>query len=178
MLTLKQARRMVAKSRRRVWRLSRKLAPEYNVIAGDNGLAGYYAETVIPWAIRERRYSQMPGAQEVCAEFLRRLPVLWAMETEHRDRAWARYRTKVDTRIGPDLMEVPEYEMGQGCPVCGAEMDFIECDHCGGEGGRDNDALMEEDPLWYDGVEWESCGECQGKGGWWHCYRAPHEKVR
>jgi len=45
--------------------------------------------------------------------------------------------------------------------------EWEECFVCWGKGGRDNDDLMEEDPLWYDGVEWETCEECHGKGGWY-----------
>lgn len=73
------------------------------------------------------------------------------------------------TRTGPDLLEVPDEEYGPPCTRCGAEMDRIECDACGGEGGRDGDQLMEEDPLWYDGVEWEDCEDCHGEGGYWLC---------
>ena len=40
------------------------------------------------------------------------------------------------------------------------------------------DTLMEEDPLWYEGVEWERCDDCGGKGGWLECPALPHaEKV-
>jgi len=35
---------------------------------------------------------------------------------------------------------------------------------------RDEDDLMAEDPLWYEGVEWETCQACHGDGGWWQCY--------
>ena len=195
MLTLKQARRMVAKSRRRVWRLARQIRPSVTIIAGDNGLAGYYAEDWIP--------QRMPEAQKVCAAYVRRLHALWDLETEARGRAWrmAVYRaaTQVSSIDGAPIIglageftietiELPALDHGQDgdellqdiadyyaesqpCRVCGAEMDWIECDHCGGEGGCDNDALMEEDPLWYDGVEWEDCTECDGKGGWWRCYQ-------
>jgi DnaJ-class molecular chaperone len=80
------------------------------------------------------------------------------------------------TRIGPDLLEVPDDEpAGPPCTVCGAEMERIACNTCGGEGGRDSDALMEEDPLWYDGVEWERCEDCQGEGYYWLCWNAPHK---
>lgn len=56
------------------------------------------------------------------------------------------------------------------CEKCGNELDWEECIQCHGEGGRDNDQLMEEDPLWYDGVEWERCEECKGTGGWQYCW--------
>lgn len=67
-----------------------------------------------------------------------------------------------DLYDGYDEYDVP-------CYACGASLEWIGCDVCGGEGGRDGDALMEEDPLWYDGVEWEDCDQCSGDGGWWWC---------
>jgi hypothetical protein len=82
MLTLKQARRMVAKSRRRVWRLARQIRPSVMIIAGDNGLASYYAEEWIPEIARERHYPRMLEAQEICATYQRRLFALWDMEDE------------------------------------------------------------------------------------------------
>ncbi len=45
--------------------------------------------------------------------------------------------------------------------------EWIECDDCGGEGGRDGEELMQEDPLWYDIDDWEPCQTCHGKGGWY-----------
>lgn len=65
---------------------------------------------------------------------------------------------------------------GPYCPICGAELERVECDTCGGEGGFDGDQLMEEDPLWYDGVDWEDCSDCRGKGAFWECPNAPHNK--
>jgi len=55
------------------------------------------------------------------------------------------------------------------CKDCGQELDYIECDQCGGEGFFDGEQLMEEDPLWYDVDDTEDCEQCAGKGGWHWC---------
>lgn len=77
----------------------------------------------------------------------------------------------------------PDYVV-EICSVCGLELDWVECCECGGNGGFDNDELMalarppramEEDPLWYDGIEWETCQACHGEGGWTECPALPHE---
>lgn len=39
----------------------------------------------------------------------------------------------------------------------------------GGEGGRDGYELQEEDPLWFGPDDWETCEQCNGKGGWPLC---------
>lgn len=70
---------------------------------------------------------------------------------------------------GPDYEPIP-------CNRCGAELEWVDCQSCGGEGGRDEDDLMEEDPLWYDGVEWERCDDCRGEGGWLECPALPHRE--
>lgn len=72
-----------------------------------------------------------------------------------------------------ELGELAE-DAGPWCGVCGAELERVECDTCGGEGGRDGDELMSEDPLWYDGVDWEDCADCKGQGAFWECPNAPH----
>lgn len=41
--------------------------------------------------------------------------------------------------------------------------DWIECWSCGGEGFHE---LYDEDPLWYDEDDIETCEECAGAGGW------------
>lgn len=63
-----------------------------------------------------------------------------------------------------DVHEEPEL-----CPTCDGEKEWVECWHCHGDGGFDSDALMEQDPLWYDGVAWEACRECEGRGGFYLC---------
>jgi hypothetical protein len=74
--------------------------------------------------------------------------------------------------IGPDLIERYEDENDpfEYCPKCSTPMDWIECDQCGGEGFFDGERLMEEDPLWYSEYDTEDCTDCNGRGGWWHCF--------
>lgn len=55
------------------------------------------------------------------------------------------------------------------CKHCGQELDYEECDYCGGEGFIDGERLQEEDPLWYDADDTERCEQCSGKGGWHFC---------
>lgn len=52
------------------------------------------------------------------------------------------------------------------CPECGSDLDFAECDDCGGEGMV---SRFEEDPLWYDEDDLFPCSRCLGKSGWWYC---------
>jgi len=71
------------------------------------------------------------------------------------------------TRPGDD-------EPWYACARCGSsDIEFIDCEQCNGEGGFDGDRLMEEDPLWYEGVEWENCDDCHGAGGEWCCNECP-----
>lgn len=56
------------------------------------------------------------------------------------------------------------------CKKCGCcVMEWVECWNCGGEGGRDGEELMMEDPLWYSEDDFEECDVCNGKGGWNVC---------
>lgn len=212
MLTLKQARRMVAKSRRRVWRFYRERGTPISPPQGmdPTGYALWMAEDPMHHHSRTGR-----AFVPVVEEFRRRFDALNRMEALASERAWRMAVYRAATQVSPidgapiigltgdftietielpaldhgqdsdellqdiaDYYADPDYEAGldadlysEPCSVCGAEMGWVECNYCGGEGGRDNDALMEEDPLWYDGVEWEDCTECDGKGGWWHCYQ-------
>jgi hypothetical protein len=54
------------------------------------------------------------------------------------------------------------------CSTCGAGVEPIECETCGGEqvDGHDcgEDCCMCLDPE--DNLQ---CDTCQGKGGWWRC---------
>jgi hypothetical protein len=58
------------------------------------------------------------------------------------------------------------------CEICGNSTYWEECWQCGGEGGRDGDDLTEEDPLWYDEDDFETCDICQGKVGFYLCGNA------
>jgi hypothetical protein len=55
------------------------------------------------------------------------------------------------------------------CKHCGRELEWIECDQCGGEGYFDWETLQDEDPLWYGPDDTERCEQCRGDGGWWWC---------
>ena len=59
---------------------------------------------------------------------------------------------------------------GPYCAACGAELDWEDCDQCGGEGEFDWETLQFDDPLWYDEDSVELCSQCAGKGGWWVCH--------
>lgn len=59
------------------------------------------------------------------------------------------------------------------CPVCMAEMEWVECYQVGCEDGYYD--AWEDDPLWYSPGETERCETCQGKGGWLQCLNLPHE---
>ena len=55
------------------------------------------------------------------------------------------------------------------CEHCGDEMDWEDCDQCGGEGEFGWETLQFEDPLWYSEDDIEMCEQCEGMGGWWLC---------
>lgn len=63
------------------------------------------------------------------------------------------------------------------CTTCGGYMDWVDCWQCGGEGGRDGEELMMEDPLWYCEDDFETCDICNGAGGYWECGSLPHDEV-
>lgn len=68
-----------------------------------------------------------------------------------------------------------EDDMDEDMPICGScqnEMEWEDCWQCGGEGGRDGDDLMAEDPLWYSPDDFEVCDICYGKGGYFVCHNA------
>ena len=55
------------------------------------------------------------------------------------------------------------------CARCGSDVEWFECEHCGGEGETAPGELHEEDPLWYDEDDSEPCHQCGGAGGWRFC---------
>lgn len=67
------------------------------------------------------------------------------------------------------LEPIEEYDTEPLCEHCGQELEYIECDQCGGEGYFDWETLQFDDPLWYDPDDTERCGQCDGKGGWHWC---------
>ena len=66
--------------------------------------------------------------------------------------------------------ELENIGMGPACPQCGKDTDWLPCSQCFGNGGRDGEDLMEEDPLWYSVDDFETCDLCEGQGGWWRCW--------
>lgn len=67
----------------------------------------------------------------------------------------------------PDELE--HIGMGFDCAECGNPTSWLPCWNCGGEGGWDDEELMEEDPLWYGPGDYRRCDECRGKGGHPYC---------
>lgn len=164
MLTLKQARRMVAKSRRRVWRFYRERGTPISPPQGTDptGYALWMAEDPM-------HHHSCTGRAfvPVVEEFRRRFDALNRMEALASERAWQMAVYRAAIQVSPidgapiigltddftiETIELPALDHGQdgdellqdiveyyadsrACVVCGAEMDWIECDHCGGEGG-------------------------------------------
>lgn len=81
---------------------------------------------------------------------------------EFRHEHGVRFRESV-----PQLFHVDEDETCPRCRCCTTEWE--ECWKCGGEGGRDGEELMSEDPLWYMPDDFETCDVCNGNGGWNTC---------
>ena len=52
------------------------------------------------------------------------------------------------------------------CATCEQELDWVECEACGGEGEYD---CYEEDPMWYGPGDMKACAQCGGTGGWYWC---------
>jgi hypothetical protein len=55
---------------------------------------------------------------------------------------------------------------GATCSACGSDLEWVDCEHCGGEGEYE---CYEEDPLWYDEDDMKACAQCGGTGGWYWC---------
>ena len=63
------------------------------------------------------------------------------------------------------MVDMPD---GYGeCQKCGCSAYWYDCSNCGGKGYHDD--LWEQDPLWYDEGDTETCDWCKGEGGHWHC---------
>lgn len=71
-------------------------------------------------------------------------------------------RTSVRPAVESDCINIC-----QSCKCC--EMDWVDCWRCGGEGGDDGEALMEEDPLWYGPDDFRPCDVCRQAGGFSTC---------
>ena len=74
------------------------------------------------------------------------------------------------------MTDIEEDDYDDDCPECGSYMQWIECHQCGGEGGRNGEDLMSEDPLWYSPDDFEVCDICNGKTGWYACSNAKNHK--
>lgn len=61
----------------------------------------------------------------------------------------------------PDIDGSEPDEDYEYCEVCGHELEYEDCQQCGGEGGR---YPAEDLPLEYDPSEWEQCEMCGGTG--------------
>jgi hypothetical protein len=74
----------------------------------------------------------------------------------------------------PEPLE--NYYVFPACEICSAEMERVECWHCGGEGGFHDCGedccccLYPEDNLN------EACQECRGEGSYWQCPNVPHQE--
>jgi hypothetical protein len=55
------------------------------------------------------------------------------------------------------------------CARCGSSVTRVDCWKCGGEGESAPGELYEQDPLWYDEDDTETCDVCGGTGGWLRC---------
>lgn len=71
------------------------------------------------------------------------------------------------------LLEVGHEEAPEYCPICGAELEWMECQAGCDDGQIDG---YEEDPMWYSPGETYRCSACKGKGGWLECPNLPHQE--
>ncbi len=65
----------------------------------------------------------------------------------------------------------PPYDHEDRCPVCGANLEWQECDAPGCDDGYITN-LHELDPMWYDEGDAELCDQCEGVGGYPVCPNA------
>jgi hypothetical protein len=72
----------------------------------------------------------------------------------------------------PDFLDDDE-RYPKSCEVCGWDMEWAECHMIDCEDGAYD--LGEEDPINYAPGTYDTCRECDGKGGWWYC---PNDKCQ
>ncbi len=65
----------------------------------------------------------------------------------------------------------------ESCPKCGNGMVIRTCGRCGGEGCSEPGELYEQDPLWYDQDDVETCPECSGHGTHEWCQKCGWDHV-
>jgi hypothetical protein len=184
MLTLKQARRMVAKSRRRAWRWARRLEVAdmgHRHIPGapyDNGATGYLVETFLPGVVTG--YLNRIAVKSISAEFCGRWDALSRLEIEAQDRAWVKAQARGLPALdhGQDgdelLQDIANYYADvRFCSACGARQEWERCYQCGGE-GLDGHDCGEDVCCCLEPEDNEACDVCRGEGGWYVCPNAPH----
>lgn len=59
------------------------------------------------------------------------------------------------------------------CARCGSSIAWERCGNCGGEGVTQLGELYEQDPLWYEPGDYESCHQCDGEASWGICLSSP-----
>lgn len=57
------------------------------------------------------------------------------------------------------------------CPICGTDLERVDCPVCMGEGEFD---LHEDDPLLFAPGEIDPCTWCDGEGSYLECPNLPH----
>ena len=55
------------------------------------------------------------------------------------------------------------------CARCGSSVEWEQCGACGGEGITGPGELYEQDPLWYDPDDYETCHQCGGEASFPSC---------
>lgn len=71
--------------------------------------------------------------------------------------------------MADDIGQLDNDEQMATCSQCERELEWVECEQCGGEGEFDWETLQDWDPLWYDEDDTEPCAQCGGVGGWYWC---------
>jgi hypothetical protein len=61
-----------------------------------------------------------------------------------------------------------QYEGGPYCEHCEHELEWVDCDQCGGDGMGDHDCGEDCCPC-LDPEPNEPCAQCRGAGGWHWC---------
>ena len=70
---------------------------------------------------------------------------------------------------GPEHHE----EFGPSCPACDADLEWEDCEACGGDGGQDTEPW---ELYMGSGRDWDECQQCEGHGGWYMCYEKHTEE--
>lgn len=77
--------------------------------------------------------------------------------------------------VQPTREEWDDYER-DCCPVCGSDMEWLDCWNCFGDGGF-HDCGEDCCPCLHPEADLnETCQECDGEGGYRQCLALPHSK--